>query len=263
MAEQHGPALSVAIVCKDSEPTIGRTLESVAPLGGEIVAVDSGSTDGTIGLLGSFGARVVRSQWLGYAATKQKAMEACGGRWVLNLDSDESLDERLRSEIQRVVGGDDGGAAGYRVNRVTWYAGRPLRHAWQPERIVRLVRRGEGRWSGMEPHAAMEVEGRVGDLAGSLRHDSFVSFEEHLGRQYRYARIAARAMLEQGKRGSLARLAFSPAGAFVKQMVLKSAWRDGYAGWLAAASTAAATLMKHAILIELCRNGARRGGAGE
>ena len=58
--------LSVSIVCKNSESTIGRTLESVAGLATEIVAVDSGSTDGTIALLEQHKARIIRSPWLGY-----------------------------------------------------------------------------------------------------------------------------------------------------------------------------------------------------
>src|SRR4029077_4245626 len=87
--------LSVAIVCKDNAATIGRTLDSVRGLAGEIVAVDSGSTDGTIGMLDAAGARVIRSEWLGHVKTKQKAMEACTRDWVLCLDSDESLEPEL------------------------------------------------------------------------------------------------------------------------------------------------------------------------
>ena len=84
--------LSVSIVCKDNASTIGRTLESVKGLvgaAGEIVAVDSGSTDGTIAMLEAAGARVVRSAWMGHVKTKQFALEQCAREWVLCLDSDE------------------------------------------------------------------------------------------------------------------------------------------------------------------------------
>ena len=63
--------LSVAIVCRNNERTIGRTLESVRGLAAQIVAVDSGSTDATIHLLESHGAEVIRHQWLGHIKTKQ------------------------------------------------------------------------------------------------------------------------------------------------------------------------------------------------
>jgi hypothetical protein len=54
-----------------------------------------------------------------------------------------------------------------------------------------------------------------------------------------------------GKRGSYFRLLTSPPGAFLKQLLIKRGFLDGYPGWLAASSTAAGALMKHAILIEM------------
>jgi hypothetical protein len=57
-----------------------------------------------------------------------------------------------------------------------------------------------------------------------------------------------------GVRGSYVRLLVSPPGAFFKQLVLRRAFLDGWPGWLAAASTGASALMKHAMLIEMQRS---------
>lgn len=262
--------LSVAIVCKNNEATIGRTLESVAGLASEIVAVDSGSTDGTIALLEKHNARIIRTDWRGYVATKQMALDACTQDWVLALDSDESLEPALRADVERVIGDPDPEAIGYRVNRRVWYRDQPLRYAWQPEWRLRLIQRGMARWTGLDPHdqltpdeAAIEAAARSGregppcqifDLKGHLRHDSIGTFADFLAKQAGHARLMARSMHAEGQRGSYAKLITSPAGAFLKQIVLKQAWRDGYPGWLAAASTAAGALMKHAVLIELGRS---------
>jgi len=91
------------------------------------------------------------------------------------------------------------------------------------------------------------------DLEGDLRHDSFATFREQFEKEARYARLMAESLHAAGRRGSRLRVVTSPAGAFAKQMVLKSAWRDGTAGWLAAGSTAAGTLMKHLALLEMSR----------
>lgn len=261
--------LSVALACRNNAATIGRLLESLAHLGAgakdgesgagacEIVALDNGSTDGTIDMLERAGATVIRGQWRGYAKTKQEVMEACTRPWVLNLDSDESLEPGLGAAIAGAVRRDDAEVAAYRVNRQTWYRGRPLRHAWQPEWITRLVQRGAGEWTGAEPHARLEVRttGRIDDLGGgeggNLRHDSFATFAEHLARQAAYSRLGAEALFAEGRRGSYLRLLTSPPGAFLKQMVLKRAFLDGPPGWLAAATMAAGAMMKHAVLIEL------------
>ena len=136
--------LAVAIVCKNNEATIERTLESVRDLvagGGEIVAIDSGSTDRTIPILESFGARVIRSEWLGHVKTKQKALDAFQRAWVLSLDSDESLEPDLQRSVREVLLKNDHSVQGYTLNRKVFYNGRFLHHAWQPERRLRQVGR--------------------------------------------------------------------------------------------------------------------------
>ena len=246
-------SLSVAIVCKNNETTIGRTLESVAGLASEIVAVDSGSTDGTVGLLERAGARVIRTEWRGYVATKGMALDACAQDWTLCLDSDESVTPELRRSIENVLSHRTD-HHGFELNRKVFFRDRPLNFAWQPEWRLRLVRHGTARWTGIDPHDRLELlSGTVGTLAGDLRHDSIGTFAEFLAKQAVHARTMAASMHREGQRGSLLRLLTSPPGAFLKQMVLKQAWRDGWAGWLAAGSTAAAAFMKHAVLIELSR----------
>ena len=263
--------ISVAIVCKNNEGTIARTLESVAPLAAEIVALDSGSTDGTIGVLESFGARVERVRWQGHVKTKQLALEACTQSWILSLDSDESVEPDLAASIREAVRADRAADAGYLVNRRVWYRGRPLTHVWQPEWRLRLVRRGCARWGGLDPHDKLEIvapsgggaPGGVSRLNGTLRHDSFESFADHFRAQCAHSRTMAASLHAAGKRGAYTRLLVSPAGAFIKQLVLKRGFLDGYPGWLAAASTAAGALMKHAMLIELSRQGECEHAASE
>jgi glycosyltransferase involved in cell wall biosynthesis len=251
--------LSIAIVCKDNAGTLPRTLASVRGMPGEIVAVDSGSTDGTLDLLAAAGARIIRSPWLGHVRTKQVALDASAHEWALSLDSDESLDPPLRAAVERVLAGlhagrHPSGVTGYIVNRKTWYRGRPLNHAWQPEPRLRLVRRACAAWGGLDPHDQLELHtGGAARLDGDLRHDSFPSFAEHLRTQWGHATTMAASLHATGARGSLAALVVSPPAAFFKQAVLKRGFLDGYAGWLAAASTAAAALMKHTALIERSR----------
>lgn len=267
-------SLSVVIICKNSEATIGRTLRSVAGLATEIVALDSGSTDRTIAMLEREGARVERVEWKGHIATKQMALEAAACDWILSLDSDESLEPDLAASLRAFLADPDPAVAAARVNRKVWYAGRMLEHCWQPERRLRLVRRddvarGLASWGGVNPHDKLDVIYRPGrqpddparagkppkiiDLPGTLRHESFTDMRDHLANNLRHAEVSAQTLADMGVRGSYWKLVTSPPGAFLKQMVMKSAWRDGWRGWAAAASTGVNTAMKHIMLIE--RNG--------
>ena len=248
--------LSISIVCKNSASTIARTLDSVRDLAGEIVAIDSGSTDGTIDLLEKASARVIRSDWLGHVKTKQKALDACSLDWILCIDSDESVEPDLAAAIRAAVATDSPAIDGYETNRRIYYKDQPLRHVWQPEWRLRLVRRAAARWGGFDPHDSLELltGKRPAKLQGTLRHDSFPTFAEHMRKQWLHATTMAQSLHAAGARGSRTRLILSPAGAFAKQLILKRGFLDGYPGWLAAASTACAALIKHATLIELDHN---------
>lgn len=253
--------LSVAIICRDNESSIERTLDSLAPLApAEIVGVDSGSTDRTIEILESHGARVVHQEWLGHVRQKQLALETCTQPWILSLDSDESLEPELAASVRAAVLEDDPGVGAYTMNRRVHYAGRFLNHAWQPEWRTRLVRRQRAAWGGYDPHDKLDLTDearsaglRVERLNGVMRHDSIPSIAEFLSKQASHAAIAARSYQAMGRTGSVAKLVTSPTGAFLKQVVVRGAWRDGWRGWVAASATAAAALMKHASLLEITR----------
>jgi len=95
--------LSVVIITHNEESNIGRTLASVRPLvtdgKGEIIVVDSGSTDRTVEIAKSFGAKVFIEEWKGYAAQKNLAIDKAEGAWILSLDADEEVDPMLAQQI--------------------------------------------------------------------------------------------------------------------------------------------------------------------
>jgi glycosyltransferase involved in cell wall biosynthesis len=88
--------LSIVIITFNEEANLGRTLASVQPLvsdgKGEIIVVDSGSTDRTVEIAKSFGAQVFVEEWKGFAAQKNSAIDKAEWGWILSLDADESLD---------------------------------------------------------------------------------------------------------------------------------------------------------------------------
>ncbi len=247
--------LSVAIVCKNSGATIARTLDSVAPLATEIIALDSGSTDNTLDLLARANATVHHIQWQGHVATKQLALEACSQPWILSLDADESLTPTLASSIRDAINANNPSLRACELNRKVFFRGAWLNHAWQPEWRLRLVRNASARWTGLDPHDRLELlnpsPSAVARLRGDLRHDSFLDAHDCFRKQADHARTSARSLLNSGRRASILSLLTSPPGAFLKQLILKQSFRDGWRGWVAASATASATLMKHATLLDL------------
>ena len=104
--------LSVVIITFNEEANIGRTLQSVQPLvagrKGEIIVVDSGSTDRTVEIAKSYGAKVFVEEWKGYAAQKNSAIGKAEWDWILSLDADECIDVVTAETIRDLISKPDG-----------------------------------------------------------------------------------------------------------------------------------------------------------
>jgi glycosyltransferase involved in cell wall biosynthesis len=103
----EGMTLSLCMIVRDEEEMLPRCLAAVAPAVDEIVIVDTGSTDRTIEIAKSFGAKVIEREWTGsFADARNVALEATTGDWVIHLDADEVLvaedADRLRALTGRV-----------------------------------------------------------------------------------------------------------------------------------------------------------------
>jgi glycosyltransferase involved in cell wall biosynthesis len=96
----EGLTLSLCMIVKDEEAMLGRCLEAVRPAVDEIVVVDTGSTDATVQIAESFGARVLHHPWSGdFSAARNASFEAATGDWVMYLDADEVL---IADDVQRL-----------------------------------------------------------------------------------------------------------------------------------------------------------------
>src|SRR5260370_38306476 len=92
--------LSVCIITRDEEDNIVRTLESVKGIADEIIVVDSGSTDNTVALAESCGAKVLVAEWKGLAAQKNAALPKAAGEWTVRLAADEEVTPAVAPSIQ-------------------------------------------------------------------------------------------------------------------------------------------------------------------
>lgn len=92
MSKQPRPRISACIIVRDEEATIRRALASLAGTVDEIVVVDTGSTDGTLGLVQAAGARLVHFTWVDdFSAARNESLRHATGDWILYLDADEEL----------------------------------------------------------------------------------------------------------------------------------------------------------------------------
>lgn len=84
--------LTVCIIAKDEEDQLPRCISSVKSVAGQIVVVDTGSSDRTAAVAAEHGAQVRHFQWNDdFSAARNFALGYVGTKWVLQLDADEEL----------------------------------------------------------------------------------------------------------------------------------------------------------------------------
>jgi glycosyltransferase involved in cell wall biosynthesis len=250
--------LSVVIVTYNEEANIGRTLGSVQPLvgdgRGEIIVVDSRSTDRTVEIARSFGAKVFVEAWKGYAAQKNSALEKATGEWILSLDADEEVEPELATamlgpsptrprspgEWRLTMGGRcsdlwKGEPAGFWIPRKNFFLNRWIRHGgFWPDPKIRLFRRGHGRFEERAVHETLQVDGYALKLkAGSLLHHSYPTLSDYIDHMNHYSSLGAEMAVRGGRRSfSLLNIVVRPALTFVYNYFFRLGFLDGREGLL-------------------------------
>lgn len=141
-------SLTTIILAHNEERHLARAIGSVASLGGQVVVVDSFSTDRTVEIARSLGALVLQNPWVNYAQQFQWALDHAPikGDWILRLDADEVIEPDLAARISADLPGLPDEVTGVNLKRKHVFMGRFIRHGGRwPLVLLRIFRRGQGR----------------------------------------------------------------------------------------------------------------------
>ena len=242
--------LSVIIIALNQEQHIVPCLETVR-FADEIILVDSGSRDRTLELARAYTDRIYTTEWRGFGATKNFALDQTRLDWVFSLDTDERVPTALREEIKAVVRAD-GPQAGYRVPRKNYFCGRWIKHlGWYPDYTLRLFRRTQGRFRERAVHEEVVVQGQVGQLQTPLDHYSYKSVSEYVARLDRYARLAALEMAKQGRRPRWGEIVWRPLATFLNLYCRRLGFLEGRTGYTLAVLGSMYNFLKYYYLRDL------------
>lgn len=240
MAESHATPISGCVICYQEADRIADCVRSMS-FCDEVVVVDSGSTDGTGEIAAGLGARVLTNvPFPGHVEQKQLAVDAAQNDYVFCLDADERATPKLQARIAELKAGGLTAAA-WEMPRENHYLGKVVKRGlFWPDRKVRLFDRRSARWGGQNPHDRVEVDagGEVVRLEESIEHLSYRDFRHHLRTIDSFTAIAARAMAAKGRRTNPFDLLVRPPAVFVKSLLLKRGFLDGWRGFVIAAMAA-------------------------
>jgi len=231
--------LSVALATYNESSNIKSCLESVKDIATEIIVVDGSSTDNTAKIAASLGAKVISlPNNTNFHINKQKAIDACKGDWILQLDADERVSSMLSKEIQNLLNSDYAQLAdAYYLKRRNYFLGKWLNKGGAyPDPVIRLFKKGKFSVPQHDVHAVTMVEGAK-YLQEDLMHIADPTFSRYLMRSNRYTTLQAEAWLKEGKIGTdakamLSHLIFKPLFRFGLIYFRHKGYQDGFPGFV-------------------------------
>src|ERR1700682_1040314 len=199
--------VTVIVAVRNEARNLPRCLESLRDAG-EVYVVDSQSTDRTVEIASSFGARIVQFHYQGgWPKKRQCAIDSLpfAYDWILLVDADEALTPELAEEIQTAV--KDERFNGYHIPLRLYFLGRELRHCGASFYKLTLFRRGMGRYecrlkeqdasmADMEVHEHVVVDGATARLKRPLLHHNVESLSHYIRKHDEYSNWEARVWLK-------------------------------------------------------------------
>lgn len=215
-----------------------RTLRSVVGWAAQVVVLDCESSDATAALAEANGAEVHHGPNNYPEANKNHCFHYAREEWILIVDADEVIPERVKQEVEKVIS-TNLAHTGFRLPRRNFYFGTPLMHGSNyPDRQLRLFRRGKGSYPGKGYHETLDIDGTVGNLTEPFDHFTYPTFEEWFKEFNRYTRYEAEVYQKQGipitKWAIWKYMILRPLRRWFKRLFLKQGIRDGVPGVLAA-----------------------------
>ncbi|MDP8262304.1 MAG: glycosyltransferase [Candidatus Ancaeobacter aquaticus] len=245
--------VSVCVITFNEEKNIRECLESVKWFG-QIIVLDSQSTDKTVEIAREYTDKVYQVPWEGFSKNKNMCIEKATKEWVFVIDADERVTSELANECTLLYGDNNG----YSVARKNFFLCRWIKSCgWYPDYSVRLFKNGKGKFKERMVHEAVHIEGKKGKLHNPLLHFTYTSIRQFIGRLNRYSTLAAKEMQRDPERDYskkkallFAELLIRPQFTFFKMYIIKYGFLDGLYGFVISSMYAYYVFLKYAKLYE-------------
>ena len=236
--------ISVSIITKNEESNIKRCLNSVKWVD-EIIVVDSGSTDGTLEICKNYHCKIIETEWLGFGRTKQIGVNAATNDWVLSIDADEEVSDKLKDKILELVQSTQFHA--FNIKRVSYYLKKRIQYSgWQTDYPLRLFNKKYGNFNDASVHESVVIDGEnTSTIQALLYHYPYQSISSHISKINLYTQLGAQKLFDKGKGTTLIYAVLSGIVKFIKMYLIKKGFLDGKEGLILAILSGFSSTLKY------------------
>jgi glycosyltransferase involved in cell wall biosynthesis len=205
----------------------------------EIVIYDANSTDRTVSIIKKYKniSIIYGPNHSIFHFNKQTAIAACKSDWILQLDADEVVTSKLKTEILSILQNPSVSENGFWINRKNYFLGKFLtKGGIYPDSTIRLYKNGKGRLPCKNVHEQAQVDGDVGFLKNDLDHFADPTFSRYLLRNDRYTSLIADELSKQGVSFNFLNFMnfflIKPIHWFLLAYILHRGYVDGFPGFV-------------------------------
>lgn len=219
--------LSALIITFNEINYIERCIDSIS-FADEIIVVDSYSTDGTYEYLqGHPKVRAIQNPFENFTAQKSFALKQATNDWILFVDADEVVGEKLQQEIIEAINNPNAFGA-YWFYRKFMFKNEPLHFSgWQTDKNHRLFRKSKARFTNKKiVHETLEVDGASGVFKERLMHFCYKNYTDYKIKMLRYAGLRAVEEIDNDRPFNYAKLVFKPAWKFLYNYLFRLGFLD-------------------------------------
>lgn len=229
--------ISAVLITLNAERWLEAVLEPLVAFG-EILVLDSGSTDRTEAVARAAGAQWHHHPFDGYGPQKRRAVELAKHDWILSVDADEILEPATVDAIGSIDWPTRDPEDCWAVRRRPFVGGREIRHGhWVPDPVIRLFNRTHHQFSEAVVHESVTATGPVHTLPGALLHHSYPDLAAVFRADYHRMKAEVYRRRRRSIPGTAA-LTLRSAWAFFYSFAVKRGFLDGRAGLIIALSAA-------------------------
>ncbi len=225
--------ISAVILTKNVENNIIRCLKSLEWCD-EIIVIDDFSTDKTPDIIKKYFPKVktYQNKMNGdFSGQRNFGLEKAEGEWVLFVDGDEEVSDKLKNEIQNSINNN---ISGYFIKRTDYFLGRWLKFGETGDLfLLRLAHKNKGVWKG-KVHEIWEVGGKVDKLKNPLLHYPHPTISEFLEKINLYSSGRAEELYKSGDKTNYISIILYPLGKFIYNYFVKLGFLDGMPGLILA-----------------------------
>lgn len=238
--------ISALVITYNEIGYIERCIESIS-FADEIIVVDSYSTDGTFDYLMEHPkVKVLQHTFENFTAQKAFTLEQATHDWILFVDADEVVPDKLRAEIKAKVNSPTEIAA-YWFYREFMFQNQRLNYSgWQTDKNYRLFRKSKAQFSDKKiVHETLVVDGISGVVNEKLLHYCYKDYDDYKSKMLRYGRLKAKECFYREKRFGYVLMLVKPLWKFLHHYVIRLGILDGKKGIIISYLNALSDLEKY------------------